>query len=332
MRAETTSASPSRVGDGTTDFVLRVEGLRVSATGAGSPVPILHGVDLAVPAGSRVGIVGESGSGKSMTASAILRLLPPGVEIVGGSIVLEGRDVLALGEPELRSIRGRDVSIVYQNAVASLNPVMRVGDQIATVCRAHTNASRDEAWERGVALLESLGIPDARSRAQGYPHQFSGGMAQRVLIAMALVCNPKLLIADEPTTGLDATIQAQVLDVIDDSVRERGAALLLISHDLSVIRAMSDFVTVVYAGVVLESGPTETVLTSPSNPYTQGLVRSILDEGEIAFIPGRIPEPGTIGDECPFADRCPLVTDRCRAERPLLREIAPQQLVACHEV
>src|SRR5262249_36015994 len=211
------------------------ERLYVRATWGAGEMPLLRGIELVVLRGARVGVVGESGSGKSMTASAILRLLPPGVSITRGSIHFDDRDLLTLSEPELRSIRGREVSIVYQNAIASLNPLMRVGDQITTVCRAHTDATVLEARERTVALLDSLGIPEARARAQNYPHQFSGGMAQRVLIAMALICNPKLLIADEPTTGLDATIQAQVLDVIDDSIRERSAALLLISHDLTVI-------------------------------------------------------------------------------------------------
>jgi oligopeptide/dipeptide ABC transporter ATP-binding protein len=268
-----------------------------------------------------------------MTASAILRLLPPGVEVTGGSIELGDRDLLALDERELRSIRGREISIVYQNAVASLNPLLSVGEQIAVVCRAHTPLSRAEAQERAVALLDSLGIPDAAARARNYPHQFSGGMAQRVVIAMALVCNPKLLIADEPTTGLDATIQAQVLEVIDASVKERRAALLLISHDLAVIGAMCDIVTVLYAGLVLEVGRAEDVLATPRSPYTQGLVRSLGGSGEISYIPGRIPEPGSVGDhQCPFTGRCPLVSERCHVERPLLRPVALDQWVACHNI
>jgi oligopeptide/dipeptide ABC transporter ATP-binding protein len=334
MAAEV-AATPEATGAsfGSEPPLLRVHDLRVAATTPRGQVPLLHGVDLVVPPAARVGVVGESGSGKSMTASAILRLLPTGVEVTGGSIELAGRDLLALEERELRSVRGREISIVYQNAVASLNPLLPVGEQIAAVCRAHTPLSRSEARERAVSLLESLGIPDAASRARNYPHQFSGGMAQRVVIAMALICDPKLLIADEPTTGLDATIQAQVLEVIDASVQERQAALLLISHDLAVIGAMCDIVTVLYAGLVLEVGRAQDVLSTPRSPYTQGLVRSLGAAGEISFIPGRIPEPGSVrDDQCPFADRCPLVSERCRAERPLLRAVAPDQWVACHNI
>jgi oligopeptide/dipeptide ABC transporter ATP-binding protein len=313
--------------------LLEIRGLRVAASTQRGDVSLLNGVDLVVPVGTRVGVVGESGSGKSMTASAILRLLPSGVHVTGGSIEFGGRDLLALEERELRTIRGRDISIVYQNAVASLNPLLPVGEQIATVCRAHTVLTKAAAWKRTVALLESLGIPDAAMRARNYPHQFSGGMAQRVVIAMALICDPKLLIADEPTTGLDATIQAQVLEVIDASVRAREAALLLISHDLAVIGATCDIVTVIYAGLVLEVGRAADVLSAPRSPYTQGLVRSLGAAGEIAYIPGRIPEPGSVREhQCPFADRCPLVSDRCRVERPLLRPIAQDQWVACHNV
>jgi oligopeptide/dipeptide ABC transporter ATP-binding protein len=313
------------------DPLLEVSGLVVEAGGDGRQVPLLRGMELAVPAGARVGIVGESGSGKSMTASAILGLLPPGVRATGGSIRLNDRELLSLPERELRAVRGSEVSLVSQNAVASLNPLMRVGDQIARVCRAHTGASKRDAWSRTVELLGQLGIPDAEIRARSHPHHFSGGMAQRVAIAMALICSPSLVIADEPTTGLDATIQAQVLEVIDRSVRDSGAALLLISHDLAVIRAMCDVVAVVYAGSLLEFGPADEVLGAPVGPYTRGLVRCMEPaEAEIAFIPGRIPEPGTLGAGCPFAERCELVTDVCRAEHPALRERRPHQWVACH--
>lgn len=313
--------------------VLEITGLVVSARTGEADIPLLRGIDLVVPRGARVGIVGESGSGKSMTASAILGLLPDGVETTAGSIRLGGRELREMNERDLRSIRGSDVTIVYQNAVSSLNPLLAVGEQIARVCRTHTGVSKAEAWQRTVGLLGSLGIPNAENRARNYPHQFSGGMAQRVAIAMALICDPALFIADEPTTGLDATIQAQVLEVIDASVRKSGAALLLISHDLSVIRAMCDIVAVAYAGEILEFGATEDVLSTPLSPYTAGLVRCLdPPKGEIAFIPGRIPEPGSFGNQCPFADRCPLVSDRCTQERPLLRELRPNHWVACHNV
>lgn len=313
--------------------LLEVSGLVVEAPSRGRRAPLLRGLEFAVPAGGRVGIVGESGSGKSMTASAILGLLPTGVVTTSGRIMLNGRDLLTLPDRELRATRGRDVSIVYQNAVTSLNPLMTVGEQIARVCRAHTGVTKKVAWDRTVDLLDALGIPEAASRARDYPHQFSGGMAQRVAIAMALICDPALLIADEPTTGLDATIQAQVLEVISRSVREREAALLLISHDVGVVRAMCDIVAVVYAGSLLEFGPTAKVLDRPGSPYTRGLVRCLDPPGdEIAFIPGRVPDPGTIGAGCPFADRCELVDDGCRERHPVLREISTRHWVACHNV
>jgi oligopeptide/dipeptide ABC transporter ATP-binding protein len=314
--------------------LLEVSGLVVAAGNGTRTVPLLRGVELVVPAGARVGIVGESGSGKSMTANAILRLLPQNVDVASGSIRFNGRDLLTLTERQMRAIRGGEISIIYQNAVASLNPLLTVGEQIAKVCRVHTGVSRAEAWTQTLETLDYLGIPDAERRARSYPHQFSGGMAQRVAIAMALICRPKLLIADEPTTGLDATIQAQVLEVMDQSTKQSAAALLLISHDLSVIRAMCDIVAVVYAGMVLEFGYTNDVLRNPLSPYTEGLVRCLSPgAGEIAYIPGRIPEPGSFGDEmCPFADRSYKVSDRCRSERPLLRELRPHHWVACHNV
>jgi oligopeptide/dipeptide ABC transporter ATP-binding protein len=296
-----------------------------------SGVELLRGMDLAISEGGRVGIVGESGSGKSMTASAILGLLPAGVQVAGGSVKLRGRELLGQPERELRRVRGSSISLVSQNAVASLNPLMRVGDQVANVCRVHTGASRKEAQRRAVEMLDELGIPDADERARSYPHHFSGGMAQRVAIAMALICSPALIIADEPTTGLDTTIQAQVLAVMDRLIDETGAALLLISHDLSVIRAMCDTIAVAYAGSMLEYGPAAAVLNTPLSPYTSGLIRCMEPPpGEIAFIPGRLPEPGSVGPGCPFAPRCEVATDACRASAPALRELRPGQWAACH--
>jgi len=313
--------------------LLEIRGLEVSTEAERQQVKLLRGIDLWLDV-PRLGVVGESGSGKSMTAAAILGLLPPGVRATGGSIRFSGRELTGLPESDLQEIRGRQISIVYQNAITSLNPLISVGDQIARVCRVHTGVSRAEAWRRAVDMLASLGIADAPHRARDYPHQFSGGMAQRVAIGAALICGPKLLIADEPTTGLDATIQAQVLDVIVESVRRTGAALLLISHDLGVIQATTDSVVVLYAGLVMEIGRTTDVISAPLNPYTQGLVRALTpkEDGTIQFIPGRVPEPQTIGEQCPFASRCPLVSDRCRREKPLLRELRPGQWVACHNV
>lgn len=313
------------------DTLLRVDGLVVRAGLTARQVVLLNEMELVVPEGGRVGIVGESGSGKSMTASAILRLLPEGVHATAGKIEFRGRDLMALSEREMRQIRGKDLSIVYQNALATLNPLERVGDQIAVVARTHLDVSRREARDRAVEILDSLGIPAAARRARDYPHQFSGGMAQRVSIAMALICDPSLLIADEPTTGLDATVQAHVLEVIDRSVAERKAAMLLISHDLAVIEAMCDIVAVAYAGHLLEFGRAKDILRAPLSPYTQALTACLsATDGAIAFIPGRIPEPGSFGEQCPFAERCAKVTDRCRAERPRPRQLRPGHWVACH--
>ncbi len=295
-------AEPRHVGQPATRL-LQIEGLEVVAQGPRDRVKLLRGIDLWLDA-PRVGVVGESGSGKSMTAAAILGLLPPGVRVIAGSVRFAGRELLGLPESELQRVR------------------------------AHTGVSRAEAWRRAVEMLGSLGIADAPHRARDYPHQFSGGMAQRVAIGAALVCGPQLLLADEPTTGLDATIQAQVLDVITESVRRTGASLLLISHDLGVIEAMTDSVVVLYAGLVMEIGRTTDVISSPLNPYSQGLVRALTPkaDGTIQFIPGRVPEPGSIGEQCPFASRCPLVSERCRVEKPRLREMRPGRWVACHNV
>jgi oligopeptide/dipeptide ABC transporter ATP-binding protein len=311
--------------------LLEIQDLKVSSHVAGRDVAILRGINLAVAEHARVGIVGESGSGKSMTASSVVRLLPPEVRITSGQIRFAGRDLVHLSEADMRSIRGRDISIVYQNAPASLNPLFTVGEQVATVCQAHTSATRRQAWSKAVEMLEALGIPDAARKARDYPHQFSGGMAQRVAIAMALICAPRLLVADEPTTGLDATIQAQVLDVIDMSADRIGSALLLISHDLAVVQALCDSIVVVYAGVVLEVGSSDEIMSAPLSPYTQGLVSCYVQESdEIAYIPGRVPEAGAIGQGCPFADRCARATDRCRREMPPLTEVRPGHWVACY--
>jgi oligopeptide/dipeptide ABC transporter ATP-binding protein len=313
---------------------LEITGLRIVSGEEGAPRPIVSGLDVTIPHGRRVGVVGESGSGKSMTAGAVMRLLPRGVRIEAGTVLVDGRDVRTLDDRALRRVRGRIVSIVYQNALSALNPVIPVGKQIADVARAHLPVSKREAMQKAIDLMESMGLPDAERRAKDYPHQFSGGMAQRIAIAMALVCEPRLVIADEPTTGLDATVQVQVLDTIRRSIERTDSALLLISHDLGAVRHMTDEVVVLYAGMVLEQGPTELVMTEPLSPYTRGLVRSAdHTSDEISYIPGRIPEPGSVSpNSCPFADRCPLVSERCREERPALRPAGDGRLVACHNV
>lgn len=315
-----------------TDTLLEVTDLRIDSGTATNPRPILTDFTLTIRPGQRIGVVGESGSGKSMTAAAIMGLLPDGVRAVGGTVDTDRGDMLKMTEKQLRAIRGRVISIVYQNALSSLNPVFPVGRQIADVALAHLKISRAEAMTRAITLMEVMGIPDPARRVLDYPHQFSGGMAQRVAIAMALACEPRLLIADEPTTGLDATIQVAVLDTIDKRVTDTGAALLLISHDLTVVKSMTQELVVLYAGMVLEQGPTDQVMAKPLSPYTNGLVASVEQTGDtISYIPGRIPEPGTVAENsCPFAARCPIVSERCHVERPALRELLPSRLVACH--
>jgi oligopeptide/dipeptide ABC transporter ATP-binding protein len=281
--------------------------------------------------GARLGIVGESGSGKTMTANAVLRVLPAAGRIVRGEINFNGRDLVRLGERELERIRGREISMVFQNAKAALNPVFPIGDQIATVYRTHTGGSRREAHERTVEMLARMGIPNPRERANAYPHELSGGMAQRVMIAMGLICEPALLLADEPTTGLDLTIQAQVLEVMEESLAERATTLVLISHDIGVVRALCDEIVVMYAGEVVEAGPISLVLDHPSHPYTQGLVSSYLADDRPVYIAGRIPSMRREFAGCSFADRCRYADDRSRSERPQLRRLPDGRLVACHK-
>jgi oligopeptide/dipeptide ABC transporter ATP-binding protein len=316
------------------DTFLAIEELTVASGPDTSLRTILAGLSLQIAEGRRIGLVGESGSGKTMAAGSIVGLLPNGVRAVGGSVELDGRELLGMTDAQLRTVRGREIAVIYQNALSSLNPVIPVGRQIADVGRVHLGLTKAQAMERAVQLMGVMGIPDPERRALDYPHQFSGGMAQRVAIAMALIAHPRLIIADEPTTGLDATIQAQVLETIAQSVAETGAALLLISHDLVVVQSMTDEIVVLYAGVVLEHGPTGEVMAEPLSPYTRGLVASVVQTGaQVSYIPGRIPEPGTVPvNSCPFAARCALVTARCHEERPVLRELRPGRRVACHNV
>ena len=294
----------------------------------------LQGVTFEVQRGSLTGLVGESGSGKSITSLAILRSLPEGGRQTGGTIVFDGHDMMTFSEAQMRDIRGKYISIVFQNARASLNPLFPVGRQIADVYHTHEDVSRTVAWEKAVEMLDVMGIPNATDKARDYPHQFSGGMAQRAMVAMALVCSPQLLIADEPTTALDVTIQAQVLKVIVDMITAVEASLLLISHDLGIITEVCQDVIVMYAGKILESGPVDKVLRSPANPYTQALLASFAvgTDKRMSYIPGRVPSLDIIHTNCPFSSRCPQVEERCYQEMPALREIETGHTVACHFV
>jgi oligopeptide/dipeptide ABC transporter ATP-binding protein len=314
---------------------LRIEDLAVAfdAIDGSARVAAVDGVTIDVPAGATVGLVGESGCGKSVTALSILRLLDTPPAHVTGKVLLGAngtqRDLLALPEPALRRVRGKSVAMVFQDPMTSLNPVMTVGAQVAEVVRIHETATRAQAWERAVEMLGLVGIPSARERAKSYPHELSGGMRQRVMIAMALVCHPDVVIADEPTTALDVTIQAQILALLRQKKQEIGMSLLLITHDLGVVAETCDIVYVMYAGQIVESAPVAELFASPRHPYTQGLLASLPEiDGErrarLPQITGAVPRPGEWPKGCRFQDRCPRVIDACRADAPALVAIGAQ--------
>ena len=292
----------------------------------------LRGVTMSLEEGSRTAVVGESGSGKTVTALSVLRLLPPTARITSGGIRFGGQDLMALDDAHLGEIRGSQVAMIFQHASAALNPLWPVGRQIADVYRRHRGGTRREAWQQAVEVLAATGIPDAAARARDYPHQFSGGMAQRVMIAMALVCAPKLLIADEPTTGLDLTIQVQVLDLIAAVVERLDATLMLISHDLAVVGALCDHVVVMYAGEVMESGTTTQVLEESANPYTEGLLACFAEAegGDMPSIPGRAPDMRRPIPGCGFAERCARAEELCRQQPAPVVEVASGHLSRCH--
>jgi oligopeptide/dipeptide ABC transporter ATP-binding protein len=314
------------------DVLLEVKDLRVEVGRADNRVHAIRGASLTVRRGARLGVIGESGSGKTMMALAILRLLPPTGVITGGMISYGGQDLLSLSENKMQEVRGKEISMVFQNAASALNPLFSVGQQIADVYRYHEGGSAEQAWAKAIAMLDAMGIPDPERRARAYPHQYSGGMAQRAMIAMALVCSPQLLIADEPTTGLDLTIQAQVLDLIREHVQRSHASLLLISHDIAVIAESCTEVAVMYAGEILETGPLANVLGRPYSPYTKALLECFKAEAgaRLPYIAGRVPDLHREIVGCPFAPRCPVVEAVCHQARPKHREVEPNHWVACH--
>ncbi|MEE8311758.1 MAG: ABC transporter ATP-binding protein [Candidatus Binatia bacterium] len=314
--------------------LLEIDGLRtVFDTSEGTAVAV-DGVSLSVEEGETVGIVGESGCGKSVTALSIMRLIqcPPG-RIAAGRILFAGRDLLTLDEPEMRRIRGNDIAMVFQEPMTSLNPVFTVGYQIAEGLRIHRKLGRREAAQEAVRMLELVEIPEPEARAADYPHQLSGGMRQRVMIAIALSCDPRLLIADEPTTALDVTIQAQILDLLTGLKQRIGMAVLLITHDLGVVAEQAQRVVVMYAGRVIEEGPVDRVLSEPVHPYTRGLLASqpiFGDTGaELRTIPGMVPRLTELPAGCRFRDRCELAEDRCATRDPQLAPCGEGHRAAC---
>ncbi|MGH7502389.1 MAG: ABC transporter ATP-binding protein [Longimicrobiales bacterium] len=284
----------------------------------------VDGVSFSIDAGETLGLVGESGCGKSVTSLSILRLVPqpPGEILPGSSVRFNDRELLLLAEREMRKVRGNDIAMIFQEPMTSLNPVYTVGDQIAEAVRLHRRTDRKEAMQRAIEMLRLVGIPAPEKRASDYPHQLSGGQRQRVMIAMALCCDPELLIADEPTTALDVTIQAQILDLLAELRERLGMALLLITHDLGVVAQVCDRVAVMYAGRIVEEAPVARIFEDPRHPYTQGLLRAIPRLGQnadrLATIPGQVPSALAWPDGCRFRARCPFAWDRCHEEPPLL--------------
>ena len=293
----------------------------------------VNGVSLSIENGQTVALVGESGSGKSMTALSVMRLVPPPGRISSGTIILEGRNLLELPDREMRMIRGSRISMVFQEPMTSLNPVLRIGDQVTEPLILHRKLSRSDATDQGIALLQSVGIPSASERMRDYPHQLSGGMRQRVMIAMALACNPALLIADEPTTALDVTIQAQILELIGTLRHSSKMGILLITHDLGIVAERSDHTCVMYAGRVVEEASTRALLTNPRHPYTRALLASLPQNSEpgkpLNTITGQAPDLSATLPGCGFCPRCPVVRPECRRETPALREISPGHSVRC---
>lgn len=299
-------------------------------------VPAVDGVSLYIKRGETLGVVGESGCGKSVTSLSVMRLIPnPPGKIVEGEIVFEGQDLLKLSEPQMRKIRGNDISMIFQEPMTSLNPVYTIGDQISEAIQLHQGLNYKEATAKAVEMLRLVGIPLPDRRVKEYPHQLSGGMRQRVMIAMALSCNPKLLIADEPTTALDVTIQAQILELMKKLKKELGMAIMLITHDLGVVAEMAERVVVMYGGKVVEEGDVVAIFKTPLHPYTEGLLRSIprLDtdtESKLHVIEGVVPNPLHLPVGCRFHPRCPYVIDKCKEAQPPLEQVAPGRLVACY--
>jgi peptide/nickel transport system ATP-binding protein len=314
--------------------LLEVRGLRTHFHTDRGLFRAVDGIDFSVGRGRTVGLVGESGCGKSVTSLSVMGLVasPPG-QVEADAILFEGRDILGLTADERRRLRGGKMSMIFQEPMTSLNPVHTIGQQIVEAILAHTTLSPQAAKARAIEMLELVRIPSAKQRVDDYPHLLSGGMRQRVMIAMALSCEPALLIADEPTTALDVTIQAQILDLLQDLQRRLGMAMLIITHDLGVIAEVADEVVVMYAGKIVESAPVDALFADPQHPYTIGLLGSIprieVDRERLSTIEGSVPSPNNQPKGCRFAPRCPFADPRCHVEPPPLRDLGPEHRVAC---
>ena len=316
-------------------ILLEVKDLRTYFETDDGLVKAVDGISFQLQRGETLGIVGESGSGKSVTNLSIIRLVPdPPGKIVSGEVIFKGQDILLLPSDAVRKIRGRSIAMIFQDPMTSLNPFMKVSKQLMEMTQLHLGHTKAQAYEHAVRMLETVGIPDARARAGSYPHEFSGGMRQRVMIAMALSCEPELLIADEPTTALDVTIQAQILELIKKLKQETGTSVILITHDLGVVAGMTDHVIVMYAGKIFEQAKTKELFAFPGNPYTKGLLRSVPDptaeQGKLYQIPGLPPDVAHLPPGCPFAPRCDRVEEICRREFPPFVELTPDHHSLCH--
>jgi peptide/nickel transport system ATP-binding protein/oligopeptide transport system ATP-binding protein len=313
--------------------LLEVQGLRTTFATRAGVVRAVDGVDLSLERREVLGLVGESGCGKSVTSLSIMRLVPPPGRIVAGRVALDGEDLLPKDAEAMRRIRGTRMAMIFQEPMTSLNPVFSIGDQIATALRAHEPLSRREAWERAAAMLDLVQMPAASDRARDYPHQLSGGLRQRAMIALALAGSPDLLIADEPTTALDVTIQAQILDLLRRLQAERGMAVLMITHDLGIVAELCHRVAVIYAGRIVETGPVGVIFGHPVHPYTRSLLRCLPHPGRFGeplhSIEGTPPDLAAPPAGCRFAPRCPHAVPSCRMEEPPLRAREPDHLVAC---
>ena len=321
-----------------TDPLLSVKDIVVDFKTRYGNARVLDHVTLDVNSGEILGIVGESGCGKSMTALSIMGLVPdPPGKVTSGSIKIGGMELVGMDLDRLCRIRGKDIGMIFQEPMTSLNPVFTVGEQIAESVRLHENATPKAAMARAVEMLKAVDIPEPKTRAKAYPHQLSGGMRQRVMIAMALVCRPKVLIADEPTTALDATVQAQIFDLLQDLQEETGTAIILITHDMGAIAELADTVAVMYAGRVVEKGPVDAVLSMPQHPYTKGLIACVphlepdppVERRELLEIPGVVPALTELGKGCAFAPRCGEAIGKCSAERPQLLTTRDAHVTAC---
>lgn len=315
--------------------LLEVRDLRTYFDTADGVVKAVDGISFQLKRGETLGIVGESGSGKSVTNLSLLRLIPqPPGRIVSGEVIFKDQDILKLNEGEVRQIRGKRIAMIFQDPMTSLNPFMKISRQLMEITELHLGHNKRQAFDHALKMLDMVGIPDAETRINGYPHEFSGGMRQRVMIAMALSCQPELLIADEPSTALDVTIQAQILELIKTLKHVTGTSVILVTHDLGVVAGMTDYVIVMYAGKVFEQAPTRELFARPGNPYTRGLLRSVpdpLDEkGALYQIPGQPPDVAHLPAGCPFAPRCERVQEVCQREFPPFVQVNADHYSLCH--